>query len=342
MINLRNDYCGICHPKILEALFKYQDDTFVGYGLDEHTKNAENIIRNLIENQSAGVYFTITGTSTNKIMIDHALRRGEAVICCDTGHINVHETGAIESSGHKVLTVPNQFGKITISGIEKVIKEHIDFHMVKPKMVYISNATEYGTVYTKEELIAIRKICNQYNLYLFIDGARLGVSLTSNVCNYTLAEMASLCDAFYIGGNKNGLILGEALVITNPTLNENVRFTIKSNGGLLSKGFVNGIQFETLLSNNLMFDIAVKANQLAEVLSLKLQELGVPFLMKTETNQLFPIFDNEVIEKLKNYVLFETWESGPKTSVIRFVTHYKLTLDDINEVLEIIKNLLNK
>lgn len=340
MINLKNDYCGICHPQILEELLRHQDELFVGYGMDEYTHQAEDRIRNLIKCSDAGVYFTITGTSTNKIMIDHALKTAEAVIACDSAHINVHETGAIESSGHKILTVPNSLGKVNIEDVENVIKQHVDFHMVKPKMIYISNSTEYGTVYTKNELLALRELCNKYGLYLFMDGARLGTALCSDLCDYEIDFLPSVCDAFYIGGNKNGLILGEALVITNKVLDEGIRYTIKTNGGLLSKGFVTGIEFNTLFEKNLFFEIAKKENEYAKILEEKLSSIGIKFLIQRESNQIFPIFDEKVVEKLEKQILFEIWEKNDNNVVIRFVTHYKTTISDIEETLEIIKKCL--
>ena len=224
MINLRNDYCGICHPKILNALVKKSTNVYVGYGLDSESSEAEYKIKQLINNNDASVYFTVGGTSTNKIVIAHALPSYGCVIACDSGHINVHETGAIEATGHKVITIPNVNGKLTSEGIEVLVNGHPDFHMVKPGIVYISNSTEYGTVYNKEELISLSNTCKKYNLYFYIDGARLGCALTSKVCDYNIAEMAALCDAFYIGGTKNGLILGEALVVTNRKLNEDIRY----------------------------------------------------------------------------------------------------------------------
>lgn len=340
MINLRNDYCGVCHPKILEALCNKSHNTYVGYGLDAESIIASNKIKELINNVDANVYFTVGGTSTNKIVIAHALKSYGAVIACDSGHINVHETGAIEATGHKVITAPNVFGKLTADGVEMLVKGHPDFHMVKPGIVYISNSTEYGTVYTKEELINLSNVCKKYNLYFYIDGARLGCALTSKVCDYTMAEMASLCDAFYIGGTKNGLILGEALVVINDKLNEDIRYAIKCHGGMYAKGFVNGIMFNELFSNNLFFDIASKENEFAEILYNSLKDLGIEFLFKQETNQIFPIFRKDLISKLEKEINFEVWSSNEYTATIRFVTSFLTTIDDVNKTIEIIKNLI--
>ena len=340
MINLRNDYCGVCHHRILAALYKKANNVYVGYGLDNESKEAENKIKKLINNENASVYFTIGGTSTNKIVIAHALPSYGAVIACDSGHINVHETGAIEATGHKVITVPNVNGKLTANGIKSLVEGHPDFHMVKPGIVYISNSTEYGTVYTKEELISLCDVCKEYNLYFYIDGARLGCALTSKICNYSIAEMAQLCDAFYIGGTKNGLILGEALVVLNNKLNEDIRYSIKCHGGMYAKGFVNGIMFNELFTDNLFFDIARKKNMLAEKLYNSLKELGVEFLFKQETNQIFPIFNNDVIEQIKDKISFEVWSSFDNKTCIRFVTSFLTTEEDILQAINIIKQYL--
>lgn len=339
MINLRNDYCGVCHPKILEALCSKSKNTYVGYGLDNESIEAESKIKMLINNFNASVYFTVGGTSTNKIVIAHALKSYGAVIACDSGHINVHETGAIEATGHKVITAPNVNGKLIAKDVEELIKGHPDFHMVKPGIVYISNSTEYGTVYTKSELISLSNVCKKYKLYFYIDGARLGCALTSKVCDYTIEEMASLCDAFYIGGTKNGLILGEALVVTNETLNEDIRYAIKCHGGMYAKGFVNGIMFNELFSNNLFFEIAKNENKLAEKLYNELSKLGVKFLFKQETNQIFPIFDNSLISELEKEISFEIWSSNEDSTTIRFVTSFLTSDEDINNVIHLIKNI---
>ena len=340
MINLRNDYCGVCHPKILDALVKKSTNVYVGYGLDHESISAENKIKELINNNKASVYFTVGGTSTNKIVIAHALPSYGAVIACDSGHINVHETGAIEATGHKVITVPNVFGKLTAEGVESLVLGHPDFHMVKPIIVYISNSTEYGTVYSKEELTSLSNVCKKYSLYFYIDGARLGCALTSKVCDYSLAEMASLCDAFYIGGTKNGLILGEALVVTSESLNKDIRYAIKCHGGMYAKGFVNGIMFNELFTDNLFFDIARKENELAETLYNELLALGIEFLFKQETNQIFPIFNNDVVERLKDQISFEVWSSLGNKTCIRFVTSFLTTDEDIFNTVKIIKQYL--
>ncbi|HBQ43472.1 MAG TPA: threonine aldolase, partial [Lactobacillus acetotolerans] len=241
MYSFRNDYSEIAHKNILDALSKYASEQNVGYGLDSHSSNARKLIRKQIDRDiDVDVRFLIGGTSCNKIVISHVLRPFEAVIAATTGHINVHEAGAIEASGHKVITVPSHNGKLLPADITKVVHEHVDEHMVVPKMVYISNATETGSIYTKAELTAISKVCHVHNLILYVDGARLGAALTAIGNDLTINDIAQLTDLFYIGGTKNGTLFGEALVIVNDDLKNNFRHSIKQNGGMLAKGFITG------------------------------------------------------------------------------------------------------
>ena len=340
-INLRNDYCAIAHNEILEALIKHSDNSYVGYGYDEETATAVDLIKKEINNPNAGVFFLPGGTLTNKVLISHVLKPYEAVISCETGHINVHETGTIEQSGHKILVAPSIEGKIKANDIEKICLSHGDEHMVKPKMVYISNPTELGTIYKKDELIEISNVCKKYDLYLYVDGARLATALTSKINDLDFETFSSLVDSFYIGGTKNGLILGEALVVNNEKLIVEIKYSIKHFGGMYCKGFVNGIQFKTLFKDQLFYRIGKLQNDLAEYLYNELLSIGIDFLYKQETNQIFPVLSNEVIKKLSEKLSFEMWEKGKEQSVIRFVTHYKLTKEDINNVVNIIKEAIN-
>lgn len=340
MVNFRNDYCFIAHDEVLKQLMEYNNKTFVGYGLDEVSEEAKQLIKKEIKNENVDVHFLPGGTITNKVLISHLLRPYECVISCDSGHIATHETGTIEQSGHKVLIVPNYEGKIKSDDIKKAFYTHPDEHMVKPKMVYISQPTEFGTLYKKEELLQISKTCKELGLYLYVDGARLATAFTSHLNDITFSEFANLVDAFYIGGTKNGLILGEALVILNDDLKQDIRYSIKHFGGMYSKGFVTGIEFKTLFTNKLFFEIGKRQNEMANKLYNELLNIGVEFLYKQETNQIFPIFKNEVVEELKKYIMFEMWERGNEKSIIRFVTHYKVTDNDIEETIKIIKDLL--
>lgn len=340
MINLRNDYSCIAHPKILTRLTELNDLSFIGYGLDEYSKEAENVIKDIIKNESSEVFFLVGGTITNKVLISHALRPYEAVISADSGHINVHETGTIEQSGHKILTVPNELGKITVSSLEKVLNSHTDEHMVKPKMVYISNSTEFGTVYKYDELKAISDFCKAHNLYLFLDGARLASALASKECDYKIYDIPELVDAFYIGGTKNGLTHGEALVVINDSLKDEFRYSIKHFGGMYAKGFILGIEFITLFEDNLFIKIAEEQNKHAEYLQKELKKLGVQMFLESSTNQIFPIFKKEVVQKLKERILFEIWEERENDTVIRFVTNFKTSKEDIDDVINLVNKLI--
>lgn len=342
MINLKNDYCGIAHHKILERLCDLNKKIYVGYGLDDHSNYAKSLIKKELGRENVDIHFLVGGTITNKIFITHALKDYESVICADTGHIYVHETGAIENTGHKVLIVPNYNGKVLGKDVVNVIKQHTDEHMVLPKMVYISNSTELGTIYNKKELIELSNVCKANNLYLYMDGARLGAALTASTNDLTLKDIVNLVDAFYIGGTKNGHLLGEALIIVNDELKENFRYSIKQCGGMYSKGFVAGIGFEVLFEDKLFFEIAKKENELAEKLYEELTKIGVEMLCPQTTNQIFCILKNDIIEKIKSQIAFEIWNAGEQKTTIRFVTHYMLEEKDIDEVVKIIDNDMNK
>ena len=342
MINLRNDYCGIAHYKVLEKLGKHANDVFVGYGLDEHSKRASELIKKEMAYDDADIHFLVGGTITNKVLISHVLRPYEAVISPDTGHINVHETGTIEQSGHKIITVKNNCGKLNAKDILDVLFTHTDEHMVKPKLVYITDSTEIGSIYTYQELKEISDVCKANDLYLYLDGARLAAALTCEKNDIKLSDLPKLVDAFYIGGTKNGLMLGEALVIINEKIKDEVRYSIKHFGGMYAKGFVTGIQFEALFEDGLFYEIAKKENEQAKYLYNELVKIGVEFECIQETNQIFPVFKTEHIKELKEYIQFETWSINEDKTTIRFVTHYLLKDEEIEETIEIIKGIINK
>lgn len=339
MINFRNDYCGIGHEKILDALIKYKNETYVGYGLDERSKNAELLIKKEIDNNSADIHFLPGGTICNKIVISHLLKPYEAVISADSGHINVHETGAIEEAGHKILSVNNINGKLTCEDILKVLDEHTNEHMVKPKMVYISFPTEFGTLYKKEEIEAISRLCKENGLYLYLDGARLAAGLTAKDNDVNIKDLAKYCDVFYIGGTKNGLLFGEAVVICNDELKDYFRYNIKHYGGMIAKGFVTGIMFEELFSNNLFYEIGKIQNELAYYLTNELLKTGVKLYTKTESNQVFVVFKTEIIKELEKEISFEVWSQDESETVIRFVCHYLHKKEDIDKAIDIIKKI---
>lgn len=340
MIELRNDYGYIAHPKILNRLNELSNEINLGYGLDKHCQHAKELISALIGKNNASIHFLTGGTITNKIVIGHFLKPYEAVISVDTGHINVHETGAIEQTGHKVLIIQNKDGKVTLDGIKLILKTHCDEHMVKPKMVYISNSTEYGSIYKLEELKQISKICHDNNLYLYLDGARIGSALMSKENDISLKDIANLCDAFYIGGTKNGALLGEALVIMNKELENEFRYTLKNLGGMYAKSFVTGIQFEVLFEDNLFFEIAKKENLLADQLRSELNKINIRLYGNSSTNQVFAFFDEEQTKRIQEKINCEVFTRIDNLCVVRFVTHYLNSEEDINLAIEYIKEIV--
>ena len=340
MYSFTNDYSEGAHPRILDKLIKSNLEQNNGYGEDIHCKNASDYIKELINREDVDIHFIPGGTQTNMVMISSALRPHQCVISADTGHINVHETGAIEATGHKVVTVPTEDGKLTPKMIQDVLNEHTDEHMVKPKMVYISNSTELGTIYSKAELSAISNICRHKDLILFMDGARLGSALTSNANDLDIADIASLVDAFYIGGTKNGALLGEALVICNGDLKEDFRDIMKQKGAMLAKGFVIGIQFEALFEDDLFYELAAHANDMAADLAEIIRENGYEFYLEPVTNQLFPVFPDDVIVELsKDFNFMIQKKIDDDTSVIRLVTSWATTPGSIDAFEEKIKEL---
>lgn len=331
MYSFMNDYSEGAHPRILELLTKSNYEQNTGYGEDIHSKKAKDYIKKHLKNENVDIHFIPGGTQTNLLVISSFLRPHQCVIAAETGHINVHETGAIEATGHKVVTVPSPDGKITPAGIEQVLNIHSDEHMVQPKMVYISNSTELGTLYTKEELTAIHQMCKSKGLLLFLDGARIGSALASKVNNLELSDIADSVDVFYIGGTKNGALLGEALVICNKELKEDFRYLIKNRGALMAKGFVAGMQFEALFQDNLFFELGTHANEMAHKIALVLKECGYSFYAEPCTNQLFPIIPNSLLEKLSKEFLFSIQDKvDEQNTVIRFVTSWATTLESVD------------
>ncbi len=329
MISFRNDYSEIAHPAILHALAESATVQHEGYGLDCRSAHAADAIRTLIGRPDADIHFITGGTQTNLLAISACMRPYECVIACDTGHINVHETGAIEGTGHKVITLPHVEGKLTPVAIQALFDGHESEHMVKPRMVYLSDSTELGTVYTKAELTAIRAVCNRLGLLLFLDGARLSSALCSPQNDLTLPDLAELCDLFYIGGTKNGALFGEALVILNDALKPDFRYLIKNRGAMLAKGFVAGIQFDVLFDGEdpLFFRMARHAGRLADRIADALLARGYAFYAPPAgTNQLFPIVDGEKLVALQEQFAFNIEKALPGGRyAIRFVTSWATT-----------------
>lgn len=297
MYSFRNDYSEGAHPRILEALAKTNLVQTVGYGCDPYCAKAAELIRGLCEAPDADVHFLVGGTQTNLVVLDALLQSYESVIAAQTGHINVHETGAIEATGHKVCTVPSPDGKLTPALVDSVVMAHSGEHMVLPRVVYISDTTEVGTVYTRAELTALRDCCDAHNLFLFLDGARLGTALTSPENDLSLPDLARLTDAFYIGGTKNGVLFGEALVMTADC--PHFRWHMKQRGAILAKGRLLGVQFQAILEDGLYFDLARHANNLAFRLRDGIAALGYPFPVPSPSNQQFPVLPNPVVKHLQ-------------------------------------------
>jgi threonine aldolase len=338
MYSFTNDYSEGAHPRILKAMMETNLTQNTGYSQDIHTSHAIDLIRSEIKQPNADIHIIVGGTQTNLITISAALRPHQAVISAVTGHINVHETGAIEATGHKVLAMETKDGKLTPDLVLQALEFHTDEHMVQPKMVYISNSTEVGTQYTKTELEALSHLCRQKGLYLFMDGARMGAALTSPINDLTLADIASLTDVFYIGGTKNGALFGEALIILNDELKPDFRFMIKQKGAMLAKGWLLGIQFEELFQNNLFFDMASHANAMAGKLRTALTDKGFSFAYDSQTNQLFPVFSNEMIAELAKEFTFNMDKKIDEThSSIRLVTSWATTEDGVEEFIRFLK-----
>ena len=278
MYSFQNDYSEGAHPNILRALETINYHQNNSYGLDEHCDNARDKIQEALENYGVDIHFITGGTLTNLTFLSHALRPYEAVISADTGHINTHETGAIEASGHKVLSIPCTDGKLTADLIRPVLKQHENEHWVEPRLVYISLPTELGTVYAKEELEKLYQFCKRHNLYLYIDGARLAMALAVEETQLTLKDLPDLCDAFYIGGTKNGAMFGEALILVNDDLKDHFRFNMKQRGAILAKGWMIGVQFEELFQDNLYLELGKRSVALAQRLKQGFIDCKIPFL----------------------------------------------------------------
>lgn len=322
MYSFRNDYSEGAHSKVLQALMETNLEQTVGYGLDPRCDAARETVRRLCDAPDAAVHFLVGGTQTNMLVIESLLQPYEAVISAHTGHVNVHETGAIEATGHKVCTAYAPDGKLTPELVESVVKGHSSEHMVLPRLVYISNTTEVGTIYRKAELEALRRCCDEHGLFLFLDGARLGSALTCPENDLTLADLAALTDAFYIGGTKNGALFGEALVMSAP--NEHFRWHIKQRGAMLAKGRLLGVQFQALLEDGLYFEIARHANELAYRLRDGIAALGYPFPVPSPSNQQFPVLPNSVVDKLKEmgYEFEIDHTEDEEHTCVRFVTSW--------------------
>lgn len=330
MFSFTNDYSEGACKQVLENLIKTNFVQADGYGLDIFCKQAEKMIREAVGDQNADVHYIPGGTPANVLAIC-LLKSYEAVIAAENGHINTHETGAVETTGHKILQVKGVNGKVTPAEIEEVCNSHTDEHVTKPRMVFVSNSSEYGTIYSKQELTEISEVCKKHNLYLYMDGARLASALMSKDNDLTLQDIAKLVDIFYIGGTKNGALLGEAMVIINDELKPNFRFLLKQHGSMLAKSRIIGVEFITLFENNLYFDLAKNANNMAQQLNEFFKSNGIEMFVESSTNQIFPILSDSLIEKLRTKYSFETWSKYDEThTVVRFVCSWATKQENID------------
>ena len=339
MIQFQCDYNEGAHPLIMQRLVETNMQQTVGYGEDDFCAEARRLIRQACNRDDVDVHFLVGGTQTNATVIAHTLRPYQGVISAVTGHINVHETGAIEATGHKVLAIDSADGKLTAAQIEQAVQAHLHEdgpeHMVQPGMVYISFPTEVGTIYTLGELRDISTVCRRHGLTLFVDGARLGYGLCSQQSDVTLPQLAQLADVFYIGGTKVGALFGEAVVIANQALKRDFRYSIKRHGGMLAKGRLLGIQFATLFADGLYMQISRHAIAQAMRIRLALQAQGIPFLIDSPTNQQFPIFSNEQLDRLSTKYLFSIWQKvDDHHTAVRICTSWATKPENVDQLLK--------
>ena len=339
--SFKNDYSEGAHPRILDALIKYNLTQQNGYGLDEYSLNAAKFIRDKCAAPNASVHFVSGGTQANLTVISAFLRPHESVVSAHTGHIFTNESGAIEATGHKIHGVETADGKLRPQDIQNILDAHQNVpHQLKQRLVYISNSTEIGTIYSKKELQELYEFCQNKNLILFMDGARLGHALTAETSDMSLADIAKYTDAFYLGGTKNGALSGEAIIINNPALQDEFGFHLKQKGALLAKGRLLGIQFEELMRDNLYFELADHANRQAMKIKEAFEEIGCDFLAETFTNQIFPVLSAKQIDQLSEKYDFYIWKKiDSERSAIRLITSWSTTDETvagfINEVKEL-------
>lgn len=334
MIYLTSDYTSGAHPDIMERLVATNMEHSAGYGLDSYTLEAQRLVREVCGAPDAEVIFLVGGTQTNATAIDGILRHHEGVLAADSGHIAVHEAGAIEASGHKVLTLPQHDGKVVAEDVERYVTtfyaDATHEHMVAPGMLYISQPTEYGTIYTRGELEALSEVCHRHSIPMYIDGARMAYALQAEGADFTLRDIARTADAFYIGGTKCGTLFGEALVVTRPHLVKALFSLVKQHGALLAKGRLLGVQFATLLSDGRYESIGRHAVRLAMKIREAMREAGYEAVVPSPTNQQFFELPNEVIDRLHKVAAFDYWgPRGTTCSTVRFVTSWATTEEDI-------------
>ena len=339
-----NDYNEMCHPAVLQKMQENMGKQMGGYGVDTACAHAAEMIRKACKNDDLYVHFLVGGTQTNLTVIAAALRPHQAALGADTAHINVHETGAIEATGHKVIGLPTKDGKICAEQIRNAMDMHFadeaHEHIPQPKLVYLSNPTELGTIYSRDELKEISDVCKAYKLYLFVDGARLGYGLAAKGNDLTFADLAELTDVFYIGGTKVGAMFGEAVVISNPILAEDFRYIMKQHGAMLAKGWLLGLQYEALMEDDLYLQIAAHADYLADKIRNTLFDLNYQLLVEGVTNQIFPILPDSLLDKLKeNFTFSEQLRIDDSHRAVRFCTSWATKEEAVDALCEELRKL---
>lgn len=341
MLSFVNDYCEVAHENILNKLMEIRTEKNPGYGTDKYCESAKGKIRKACKCDEAEVYFISGGTQTNQLVIDTVLKPYEGVVACDSGHVAAHEAGAIEFSGHKVLTIQGKDGKLKAEDLEAYVdifyKDGNHEHMVFPGMVYISHPTEYGTLYSKDELKELRRVCDKFSMSLFLDGARLGYGLASDKTDLTLEDIAALTDVFYIGGTKVGAMFGEAVVFTKKNVPDHFVTRIKQHGALLAKGWLLGVQFDVLFTDGLYLKLGKNALDRAEEIKKALTDKGYRFLMEPPTNQILIVLENEELKKLQEKVNVSFWETVDDThTAVRICTSWATTVEDTKALIEVL------
>ncbi len=333
-LNFKNDYNTIGDYKILNALLELRDEKNIGYGEDYHTIKLNELVNKII-NKNADSYVLAGGTVTNIVALNQVLKYSyEAVITGENSHINVHETGALEATGHKIILTPLKDGKIDIDKIEATYNLYRDNHMVMPKALYLSNANELGITYTLDELKKISKLCKKLDLYFFIDGARLPIALAAE--GYSLKDIANVCDMFYVGGTKNGLPYGELLIIVNDELKTNFKYLLKNKLGMLAKGFIGAIMFKAYLENDYYLELANKALVHANKIR---EEFDKYIVYRNNTNQIYLKLDKDKVKELEKCVDFEIWEENNDYEVIRLVTSFATKAEEVTSLVEVFKKI---
>ena len=341
MLSFECDYTEGAHERILQRLAEANREHLSGYGSDRYCESAKEKIRRECQCPQAEISFLVGGTQTNAVVIDAMLKSYEGVVAVKTGHVNVHEAGAIEYTGHKVMEIPQHEGKMDAGELEAYLESFwsdVDYeHMVFPGMVYISHPTEYGTLYSKKELEELSGVCRKYKIPLYMDGARLGYGLMSKETDVTLPMIAEYCDVFYIGGTKVGALCGEAVVFTKNNMPAHFLTIVKQHGALLAKRWILGLQFDTLFTDGMYYEISRHAIEMAELLKKGFEEKGYPFFIKSPTNQQFIVLENQQMEKIKKEVTSSQWEKIDKThTVVRFATSWATAEEDVKKLIALI------